>query len=95
MSISIPFWGWFGWCWGVLKGYSVTVKGATLIFISGRCSAQEGKSGSIYLVELISCLSWARVVAIHGNPDHCIYLPFSASPTFPIGHGEVSRKRAL
>ena len=47
-TISIPFWDWFGWCWGVLKGYSVTVKAATLIFISRR-GFQEGKSGSIYL----------------------------------------------
>ena len=39
----------------LLYKYSVTIKAATLIFISGRCSAisstQEGISGSIYLVK--------------------------------------------
>ena len=49
---------------------------ATLILISGGGStipsAQEGKSGSIYLVELISCLSHANAHAFHENPD-CIY----------------------
>ena len=37
---------------GVLLDFSLTVKAATLIFISGRCSAissaKEGKSGFIY-----------------------------------------------
>ena len=37
---------------GVFIDFSLTVKAATLIFISGRClaisSAKEGKSGSIY-----------------------------------------------
>ena len=36
----------------ILLDFSLTVKAATLIFISGRCSAissaKQGKSGSIY-----------------------------------------------
>ena len=58
----------------VLLDFSLTVKAATLIFISG-CgsaisSAKEGKSGFIYnLVELISFLSRANVRAFHENPN--------------------------
>ena len=58
----------------VLLDFSLTVKAATLIFISG-CgsaisSAKEGKSGFIYnLVELISFLSRANVRAFHKNPN--------------------------
>ena len=54
----------------ILLNFSLTVKAATLIFISG-CgsaisSAKEGKSGFIYnLVELISLLSRANVRAFH------------------------------
>ena len=40
---------------GILIDFSLTVKAASLIFISGRgsaiSSAKEGKSGSIYLVK--------------------------------------------
>ena len=36
--------------------------------------AIEGKSGSIYLVQLISCLSCANVCAFNGNPDRYIDL---------------------
>ena len=46
----------------------------TLIFQSGRGWAQEGKSCSICLLKLISCLSCANVHAFHGNPDLYIYL---------------------
>ena len=66
---------------GVLLDFSLTVKAATLIFISG-CgsnisSAQEGKSGFIYNFkllpnfgkELISFLSRANVRAFHENPS--------------------------
>ena len=39
-------------CTNILKDFSLTVKAATLIFISGRgsaiSSANQGKSGSIY-----------------------------------------------
>ena len=57
----------------VLLDFSLTVKAATLIFISG-CgsaisSAKEGKSGFIYnLVELISFPSRANVRAFHEIP---------------------------
>ena len=59
--------------WGIsliLLSYSVTVKGATLIFISG-CglaisSVQEGKSCSIYLVKLFEPVN---VRAFHENPN--------------------------
>ena len=55
----------------VLLDFSLTVKAATLIFISG-CgsaisSAKEGKSGFIYI---ISFLSRANVRAFHENPYH-------------------------
>ena len=55
----------------VLKDFSLTVKAATLIFISGRglaiSSAKQGKSGSIYnLVK--SCLGSTNVHAFHENP---------------------------
>ena len=50
--------------------FSLTVKAATLIFISWRgfaiSSAEEGKSGSI---ELISFLGPANVRAFHENPN--------------------------
>ena len=53
----------------VLIDFSLTVRAATLIFISGRgsaiSSAKEGKSGG---KELISCLSCANVRAFHENP---------------------------
>ena len=58
----------------VLLDFSLTVKAATLIFISG-CgsaisSAGEGKSGFIYnLVKLTSFLSRANVRAFHENPN--------------------------
>ena len=58
----------------LLLDFSLTVKAATLLFISG-CgsaisSAKEGKSGFIYnLVELISFLSRANVRAFHENPN--------------------------
>ena len=60
----------------VLIYVSLTVKAATLIFISGRgsaiSSAKQGKSGSIYnLVNnfKISCLGRANVRALHENPN--------------------------
>ena len=59
----------------VLLDFSLTVKAATLIFISG-CgsaisSAKEGKSGFInkFCKELISFLSRANVRAFHENPN--------------------------
>ena len=59
----------------VLLDFSLTVKAATLIFISG-CgsaipSAKEGKSGFIYNFgkELISFLSRANRRAFHENPN--------------------------
>ena len=57
----------------VLIDFSLTVKAATLIFISGRglaiSSAKEGKSGYIYnlVKELISSLDRANVRAFHEN----------------------------
>ena len=58
----------------ILLDFWLTVKAATLIFISGRgsaiSSAKEGKSGFIYnLAELISFLSRANVRAFHENPN--------------------------
>ena len=58
----------------VLLDFSLTVKVATLIFISG-CgsavsSAKEGKSDFIYyLVNSLSFLSCANVCAFHENPN--------------------------
>ena len=51
-SVRPPFWK-NSWIYAhVLMDFSLTVKAATFIFISGRCSAissaTEGKSGSIY-----------------------------------------------
>ena len=57
----------------VLLEFSLTVKAATLIFISGRVStisfAKQGKSGSIYHVYnlVIRCLGRANVRAFHEN----------------------------
>ena len=58
----------------VLLDFSLPVKAANLIFISGCCSAissaKEGKSGFIYnLVKIISFLSRANVRAFHENPN--------------------------
>ena len=58
----------------VLIDFSLTVKAATLIFISGRgsaiSSAQQGKSGSILISEeILSCLGRADVCAFHENPN--------------------------
>ena len=67
----------------VLIDFSLTVKVATLIFISGRgsaiSSAEEVKSGYIYnLVKslIISFLSRANVCAFHENPNrkHCTHI---------------------
>ena len=58
----------------ILIDFSLTVKAATLIFISGRgsaiSSAEEGKSGLNLLFgkELISFLGRANVRAFHKNP---------------------------
>ena len=58
----------------LLLDFSLTVKAATLIFISG-CgsaisSAKEGKSGFIYnLVRVKKLLSRANVRAFHENPN--------------------------
>ena len=59
----------------VLLDFSLAVKAATLIFLSG-CgaaisSAKEGKSGFIYIFgnEFISLLSRANVRAFHENPN--------------------------
>ena len=53
MAVSFSVWGIRSYkCHNVLKDFSLTVKTATLIFISGRglaiSSAKQGKSGSIY-----------------------------------------------
>ena len=59
----------------VLLDFSLTVKAATLIFISGRSSAilsaKDGKSGSIYnlVKNKISCLGRANVRAFHEIPN--------------------------
>ena len=54
----------------IIIDFSVTVKAATLIFISGRgsaiSSAKQGKSG---FIELISFLGRANVRAFHENPN--------------------------
>ena len=61
------------WCTVVSIDFSLTVKAATLIFISGWAldvsSAKEGKLGPIYK---ISCLGRANVRAFHENPN-CIH----------------------
>ena len=53
----------------ILIYFSLTVKTATLIFISGRgapiSSAEQGKSGG----ELISCLGRTNVCAFHENSN--------------------------
>ena len=53
----------------ILINFSLTVKTATLIFISGRgaaiSSAEQGKSGG----ELISCLGRTNVCAFHENSN--------------------------
>ena len=41
--------------------------------------AIEGKSGSIYLVQLINCLSCANACAFNGNPDRYTDLPLQRS----------------
>ena len=50
--------------------FSLTVKAATLIFISRRCSAipsaKQGKSGSIYKK---GCLGRSNMRAFHVNPN--------------------------
>ena len=58
----------------MLLDFSLTVKAATLIVISGRgsaiSSAKKGKSGFIYFgKELISFLGRANVRAFHENPN--------------------------
>ena len=59
----------------LLLVFSLIVKAATLIFISGRASAissvKKGKSGFIYnlVKELISFLSHANVHVFHENPN--------------------------
>ena len=59
----------------VLIDFSLTVKAATLIFISGRgsasSSATEGKPGCIYnlVKNKISSLGRAKVRAFHENPN--------------------------
>ena len=55
-------------------GPLLSVKGVTLIFISGRgsaiSSAIQGKSSSIYnLVKLLSCLGRTNECAFHENPN--------------------------
>ena len=55
----------------VLIDFSLTVKAATLIFISGRgssiSSAKQGKSGPIY--NFVKWLGRANVRAFHENPN--------------------------
>ena len=63
----------------LLIDFSLTVKAATLIFISGRgsaiSSAKKGKSGFIHnLVELISFLGHANVRAYHENPNELKFI---------------------
>ena len=41
--------------------------------------ALEGKSGSIYLVQLISCLICANVSALNGTPGRYTDLPLQRS----------------
>ena len=58
----------------LLLDFSLTVKAATVIFISGRgsaiSSAMEGKSGFIYnLVKSLSAFWAANVRAFHENPN--------------------------
>ena len=59
----------------VIIDFSLTVKAATLIFISGLClaisSAKEGKSGFIYYLikSLLSFFGHANVRAFHENPN--------------------------
>ena len=64
----------------ILYGFWLTVKAATLIFISGRGSAisstQEGKLGFIYNLvnEFISCLSCANTCVFHENRGRILYI---------------------
>ena len=65
----------------VLLDFSLTVKAATLIFISGRgsaiSSAMEGTSGFIYnLVKSLSAFWAANVCEFHENPNH-IHIPLN------------------
>ena len=58
----------------ILIDFSLTVKAAILIFITGRgsaiSSAKEGKTGFIYnLVELKSILGLANMRRFHESPD--------------------------
>ena len=41
--------------------------------------AIEGQLGSIYLVQLISCLGYANVCVFNGNPDRYTDLPLQRS----------------
>ena len=54
----------------VLIDFSLTVKAATLIFISGRgsaiSSAKEGKAGFIYQISFLGC---ANGRTFHESPD--------------------------
>ena len=65
-------------CSAVLIDFLLTVKAATLIFISGRgsaiSSAKEGKSGSIYnlVKSLIGFLNRAKVRALNENPNRIL-----------------------
>ena len=64
----------------ILIDFSLTVKAATLIFISGRGSAiSPAKLGQSGLFEVIRCLDRAHVHVFHENPNRiqteltCIY----------------------
>ena len=60
----------------MLFDFSLTVKVATLIFISGRClaisSAKEGKSGFIYNLVKSRLFEPCKCACIHENPNRIL-----------------------
>ena len=63
-------------CNTLLLDFSLTVKAATLIFISGCAaaisSAKEGTSGLFIIWKIVRFLSRTKVRAFHENPN-CIH----------------------
>ena len=62
----------------VLLDFSLTVKAATLIFISGRCSAissaKQGKPGSIYYLvknwASKTCVHFMKILTVYTRKSH-------------------------
>ena len=64
--------------YGVLLDFSLTVKAATLIFISGRgsaiSSAKEGKSRFIYNLVLQTYVHFMKILTVYTLNSHCLTL---------------------